>query len=974
MVRRSGVARANIIRSLIRRGWPMLATALATSALPGLGQAADTSATADGGSAELSEVVVTGSLIRNANYVSSSPIVTTSAEELQATGAVTVEAALTQLPDFAPSTTANSAGPSVINLHALGSNRNLVLLDGRRLPLSDISGNVDTNLIPDAILSSVDVITGGASAVYGSDAMSGVVNFLTIRHFDGIRADVQYGNSAKGDAARTAASVAFGSTIGEGRGHIVFSVSYTDRQALKGAKRSFFDLVTPSSFIGQGTFVPAANNLPNQTALNTLFTGYGQTTPVSNALNLGFNDDGTLFTQTGAKNYKGPTTDGYAVIAGNVRMPVGPQGYITSPLDRKSLFTKFDYQLAPGITAYGQVLYVRTNITGDTSKSLTQIGTLTTIPVTNPFIPSDLRTLLASRPTPTAAFTWNGRYVGVPGKALEEQRNTVQLLGGLRGSLPFRNWTWDVFIGYDETQRNEQIHNAVLKSQVQNLLNASDGGNALCAGGFNPFGLNHSINISQACLNYMTATAQSSERLAQTQMQGVVQGSLLTLPAGDLTLAVLAGSRRNDYSYLPDANLAAGNIEAIGGGAPSFGHIKVDEYATQIDVPLLKDKAFARDLSLGAAYRSSRYSTSGNVVSYEADLKWRPIDNVLVRGGYQRAVRAPNIGELFQSPSNNQVAVNTPPQATGDPCDIRSIARTGSTGAGVRALCLAQGVPASIIDTYTFATTATGGLLSGNPSLTPETANTSNYGLVWTPAWSNAHVSDISLSADYFNINIKNVISVVPGTTALAKCYNLDGSNPTYSVTNPFCALLSRDANGQLTQVRTPYFNLAGLKTDGIDLQFAVAFPVGTGKIHFDTAVGYTAHYLQQTLPGTPFQDFIHTETNTTNGSHPTYKALTSIGYSRGGANVALHWRYLGAMNDVTFVTTPASPSPGVGTYNMYDLTGTYKVSDSWVLRAGITNLLDKGSPIVSSSQNATDLSVYDSVGRSFYLGVRYSK
>lgn len=940
---------------------------LALAAFPA--QAADTDAGGD-----LQEVVVTGSLITKSNYVSSSPIVSTSADELQATGAVTVEAALTQLPDFAPSTTANSAGPSVINLHALGSNRNLVLLDGRRLPLSDISGNVDTNIVPDAILSGVDVITGGASAVYGSDAMSGVVNFLTIKHFDGIRADVQYGNSAKGDAARTAASVAFGSTIGEGKGHVIFSAGYTDRQALKGDKRSFYDLVTPSSFIGQGTYVPAANNLANPAVLNSLFSGYGATTPVSNALNLGFNDDGTLFTQTGAKNYKGPTSNGYAVIGGNVRMPVGPQGYITSPLDRKSLFTKFDYELTPGITAYGQVLYVRTNITGDTSKSLTQIGTLTTIPVTNPFIPADLRTLLASRPNATAPFTWNGRYVGVPGKALEEQRNTSQFLGGLRGSLPFKNWTWDVFVSYDETQRNEQIHNAVLKSQVQNLLNAADGGNSLCAGGFDPFGLNHSINISQACLNYMTATAQSSERLTQTQLQGVAQGSLFTLPAGDVSVAVLAGSRRNSYTYLPDANLAAGNIEAIGGGAPSYGHIGVDEYAVQVDVPLLKDKAFAKDLSLGAAYRSSNYTTSGTVASYEADLKWRPVDSLLVRGGYQRAVRAPNIGELFQSPSNVQVAVNTPPQSTGDPCDIRSIARTGPTGTGVRSLCLAQGVPASIIDTYTFATTATGGLLSGNPNLTPETANTSNYGLVWTPAFSTDHVSDISVSVDYFNINIKNVISVVPGTTALAKCYNLDGSNPTYSATNPFCALLSRDANGQLTQVRTPYFNLAGLKTDGIDLQFAATFPVGTGKIHFDTGIGYTAHYLQQTLPGTPFQDFIHTETNTTNGSHPTYKALTSIGYSRGGASVALHWRYLGAMNDVTFVTTPANPSPGVGTYNLYDVTGTYKVSDSWTLRAGITNLLDKKSPVVSSSQNATDLSVYDSVGRSFYLGVRYSK
>jgi iron complex outermembrane recepter protein len=941
-------------------------TLLALGALPAHA-AAPGNAPSDGGDA-LEEVVITGSLISKPNDVASSPIVTVSTAQLAQAGTVTLEAALKQLPGFAPSTNSNSAGPATLNLHGLGSNRNLVLLDGHRLPLSDISGNVDTNLITDAMLAGVDVITGGASAVYGSDAMSGVVNFRTLKNFEGLRADVQYGNSTRQDAQKTTSTLTAGTRFADGKGHAMLTLGYSQAQALKGAKRDFFNLITPSGFIGQGTFVPSATNLPNQAVLNALFTGYGATTPVSNTLSLGFNDNGTLFTQTGAKNYLGPTSGGYAIIGGNVRMPVGPQGYIVAPLDRKSVFSKFDYEITPNVTAYGQVLYVQTNLTGDTSKSLTQFGTLTTIPTTNPFIPADLATLLASRPNPTAAFTWNGRYVGIPGKAFEEMRNTSQFLGGFKGDLPLRNWTWDVYAAYDSTTHNQALHNAVLKSQVQRLLNAADGGASLCAGGFNPMGLVHSSSLSAACQGFMTSTAQSNEQLSQSQVQGVIQGSIATLPAGDMSMAVLAGTRRNAYAYSPDFNLATQNIEAVVASLASQGSIGVKEGAVQLDIPLLKDKALARSLGLGAAYRYSDYTSSGGVSSYEGDIKWRPADDVLVRAGYQRAVRAPNIGELYAAATGSQTQFGTPPASIGDPCDVRSTARTGANGASVRALCLAQGIPAAIIDTYTFPTTATGSVSSGNLKLTPETADTWNVGLVWTPGSLGA-LTNVSTSVDYYNISIKNVISVVQGITTLSKCYNLDGTNPTYSPTNVFCGLLQRDVNGQLSLISLPYFNLGGLKTDGIDFQVAASLPVGPGKLNFNTNLGYMRHYQVQTLPGQAFQDFAGT--NTLGASRPRYKALSTLGYSQGDASVSLSWRYLAAMKDASSVTTPTAPGAGVGTYNLYDLSGSYRIGDTWSLRAGITNLLDKFSPIVSSSQNSTDLAVYDSIGRSYFLGVR---
>jgi iron complex outermembrane receptor protein len=937
------------------------------------------------GSGAISEVVVTGSLISRKNYVAASPIVVTSAETLKQSGALSLETVLNQLPEFSPSGTSGNGGQgtgghATVNLHGLGSNRNLVLLDGRRLPLADIFGDVDINLIPDSILSGVDTITGGASAVYGSDAMSGVVNFRTLTNFEGVKADVQYGNSFKADYQQVSASVALGARLNGDKGHLLLSLGYTDRASLAGSARSFFNLVTPSSFIGQGTFVPSATNLPNQAVVNGLFAGYGATTPVSNTLNLGFNDDGSLFTQTGAKNYKGPTSNGYAVIAGNVRMPVGPQTIIENPLVRKSLFSKFDYALTPDITAYGQVLYVDSDVQTSSGKSLTQFGVLTTVPITNPFIPTDLRTLLASRANPNAPFTWNGRYVGLPAKSWDEHYTTSQFLGGLRGELP-KGWTWDAFGSYDDTNHLQSNYNAVLKSQVQLLLNAADGGASLCAGGFDPFGVIHSTAISQACQNFMTTTAHSTEKLTQTQGQAVIQGPVFHLPAGDVHVALLGDIRNNTYRYQPDPQLAAQNIEAVIASAPSHGSIGVKEVAGQIDIPVLRDLPLISQLDVGAAYRYSDYTTSGGVSSYEADARWRPVPTLLIRGSYQRAVRAPNIGELFSAASGSQIAFGTPPASIGDPCDVRSTARTGANGAQVRTLCLAQGMPAAVIDNYQFPTTATAGLAQGNPNLHPEVATTYNLGLAWTSNLSSPLLSGLSASVDYYNISIAQVISVVPGLTALSKCYNLDGSNPTYSPTNTFCALLQRDSNGLLQVINTPYLNLGSLKTEGIDIQLNWSTELSDvglrapGKIYANTGIGYIRHFTLQTLPNSKPQDFVGT--NTINGGagalgtvFPRWKALTTVGYQVGGMMVGLRWRYMAAMKDVTSVTTPATPGVGVPAYNLFDLIGSYEFNHKWLVRAGVTNLANRGLPVVASSQTSTDPATFDAVGRSYYLGL----
>ncbi len=959
-------------------------------------------------------IIVTGSLIRRPNNTAVSPIVTIGETAIDESGVVSVSDALNQYPSFTTAGNASTGGQgtggrATINLHGLGSNRNLVLLDGRRLPVSDIAGNVDINIIPESIIGGIDVITGGASAVYGSDAMSGVVNFRTLTGFEGVTLDGQYGISDRGDAERYNMSLAFGSQFDEGRGEVLAAFSYANQAALQGSEREFFFDKIPSSFIGTGAFVPSATNSPSLAAVQGVFASYGTPLTFPGAItlgsqvgNLGFNNNGTLFTQNntlvsgavvqpGAVNYQGSNgTNGYGIFNNQVRMPVGQQIQQLNSFERSTAFVKADYELLESVTAYGQFMYVDLTVNTESGGSLTQFANLTTIPTTNPFIPNDLRTILASRPTPGAAFAWSGRYVGIPDKNWDENYTVQQYMLGLRGDIT-DGWTFDVFASYDQSRHTQEMHNAVLKSQVQRLLNAADGGNSLCAGGFNPFGDSNARSLSQACREFMTTNAVSIEDLSQTQFQGQVNGELFDLGAGPVQIALLASNRENTYAFAPDFNLTANsgfgpgaNIEGVVNTLPlAKTAISVTEIAAQIDVPILSGQPFFEELAVGAAGRISDYSVTGSVNSFEFDARWRPIEDLLIRASFQRAVRAPNIGELYSPQQGNQLVLGTPPGAIGDPCDSRSSARNGANGAQVAALCVAQGIPQSAIGSYQFPTTATGQLTSGNLNLTPEEADTFNVGVVFNSPASSGVFGDFSISVDYYNINIQNVISPIPGLTALSKCYNLDGSNPTYSASNEFCQLIRRDNTGQLSTVATPFLNLGALKTDGVEVQVHYGLPFAflqeSGSVYIDSAIGYLNNFSVQLLPGAAFLNY----TGVSNGGAgpnsvpprvtPEWKALTTFGYRSDNLGMGLRWRFQSAVDDVSSVLTPNNVQSGVGTYNLFDLFARFELTEGLELRGGVNNLFDTQLPFVASSQTSTDAALYDLVGRSFYVGARFS-
>jgi iron complex outermembrane receptor protein len=457
------------------------------------------------------EITVTGSRIARSDYVANSPIVSLSSETLENTGRVTVESALTQMPQFAgafgqgntgSTSTGLNGGQATASLRGLGSKRTLILMDGRRLQPSNPDGSVDLNTIPEALIENIEVITGGASTTYGSDATAGVVNFRLRRNFKGIELNGQTGVSNYGDGNTYRITATTGSAFADERGHAVLSIDYTRRDTAQQAERDYFTFRTSTpglATIPQGNAIFGAN-LPTLAAVNSVFVGqYGTRALTGNAAGrytgqIGFNTDQTLFSTTGVPvlNYRDPQTDeAYIVNSGTNSQQVNfgyNGGSIQADLDRYSVFGKVDYDVTDSIKAFTQFSYTTYSSTGLTNPTLASNVYGLTVPTTNPFITPAFRSILASRPTPNAPFTFY-KALSILGPRIQSYDYDVyQITAGLSGKIGVRDWTWDLYANTSRAKFENAQSGGASAGAVSRLLNSTTGGTELCAGGFNPFG------------------------------------------------------------------------------------------------------------------------------------------------------------------------------------------------------------------------------------------------------------------------------------------------------------------------------------------------------------------------------------------------------------------------------------------------------------------------------------------------------
>ncbi|CAN5420632.1 TonB-dependent receptor [soil metagenome] len=941
---------------------------------------------------QVEEVVVTGSRIARKDYQSTSPIVTVSQEDFQATGSVTIDTLVNDLPQFVPSVNSTSNNPSNggqanINLRGLGTARTLVLMNGRRVIPSNSDGTVDVNIFPTALIRNIEIISGGASAAYGSDALAGVANFIIDDSFEGLQFDAQYGITDRSDAKTENYSLTLGGKFADDKGSAVFSVGRSTREKLYNASREFSAISGASGTSPLGSTVFDSNNLPT----TAFVRGYFNDATLTNTGSFGFNEGGSVFSYVRTLNFVSPggiDFDGFRDRSVDYLYNTGALNYLQLPLDRWNVYSAVKYQLTPSAEVYTNLLFTEYTASQELAASPAAAATGFRVPSTNPFISPALRTFLNARPNPNGSFRLDKRFTEVGGRNARYDYDVYQGTIGIRGDIVgVKDWSYDVYGQYGRNQQVTVQTGNVSRSAVQTLLDAADGGRSLCTGGFDPFGIS---SLSAECISYISRTSQNVVVQEQSVVEASLQGSAFTLPAGDARFALGIQYREDIYDFRPDASLSRVNptVTRADGGTPGGSEIagfnptpalkgatNSTEFFGELLVPLLTNLPFIQQLDLNLGYRYSDYSTVGGVKSYKADLDWEIFDSLRIRGGYSRSVRAPSIGELFAAGGTNFPAIGAPSATglSGDPCDIRSSYRQASNpnAAAVRALCLAQGISAASIDSFVFSNNQVSGISGGNPDLFEETSDSYTVGAVITSPFESPWLSGLSASIDYYDIEITDVIGSIGASTQLQGCFNAQGQNPTYTNTNGFCQLFVRDPlSGSVQGAREIQGNLATLKTSGVDAQFdwrLVLADVGApawGRIDLNVVIGWLENRERQDVAGGPFISRTGTIDSVFGNTFPEWKSLSSLNWSYGPAALGVRWRHVGEVTQ--FATTNK-----LDAVEYFDLNGSWDLNDSVSIRATVNNLSDE-QPVVYSPgvQANTDPSTYDTLGRRYSIGL----
>jgi iron complex outermembrane recepter protein len=975
--------RSAISRKLLLSGatLPMMLLASAAAAQTAPAQTAET-------------VVVTGSLIARPDYNTATPTVTASTQDLQQSGQIALEQGLTELPQFSADVT--GAGPFIggsgevnLDLRYLGPQRNLILLDGRRLLPSAADGTVDLNQLPQGIIGNVEIITGGASAVYGSDAVSGVVNFKTRAPFNGLEVTSSYGTTQAYGGSQFDLNGVGGFETDDGKGSMMFAMEYTQRDKVNSASIPY--LVQYGSYpvpLASGEYTPGSNPI-SQAGLNSYFGQFGAPAGnVSQSELLGFNNNGSLFNV--GKNAVAPfnvynlipQTDPSGrpledILSGSVHHK-SYASWSQFPLTRWSAFTKGDWDIGSGIHAYIQGLYTDYTSKVNVEPTVTSGLQIPTVPVTNPFIPSTLASLLATRANPTAPFSLSDRFYSFGYRTITNANHIYQFVGGLDGTLG-DTMTWEVYGSHGQTTTDYASTGAVRFSIIQQLLNDADGGASTCAGGYNPFGLNP---VSAQCQALAAPVITQSTIVDQDVINADLQGTLFRIPGSDDVKFALGMDYRDiSYNYLPDAEIQSGDPFTYNTQTPTHGSSPVKEVFGELLVPVIENQPFFNRVNLDIAARYSDYDLTGGSATYKGDIDWSVSNGFRLRGGYERAIRAPAVSELFSGNSTQYQNLATISGTLSDPCDVTLPYVAGANGAQIKALCAAQGLPASIAPTYTNNNPQVPVVVSGNTALKPEVADTFTGGAVYQPTFDTPWLQNASISLDYYNIRLKDAISAVPISLVVTSCFNLNGANPTYSAANLYCSLLSRaPATGFLANSAAPYENLGQIKTGGIDLEAEWLTDIatatgwsGAGTLGVNMVGTYLNDFRVQAAPGGVFTEYGGTDSQTYYGPYNTWRMNSTFTYHNWGVDWGLRWRFLGAMQDSS-VASSATRTPaaaGQPPLNYFDLTIGYAIPTSQTrLSLTVSNLFSTTPPTVGAFPGNTIQSEYSALGRVYLVSL----
>jgi len=1022
------------------------------------------------------DIVITGTRIPQPNLTSASPVTVLSSQEVKLSGTTRTEDLINSLPQAFATQGSNisngSTGTASVNLRNLGSQRTLVLVNGRRLQPGDPrAGSIaDINFIPAPMVKRVDVLTGGASSVYGADAVAGVVNFIMDTNFTGLRIDAQastfmhYNNASdkilNADVARgfhpphgwnvnggsQDIAAAFGAAFDDNRGHVMAYATYRKQDPVLQASRDY-------AFCGLAARTAAQGGRGSGTPPRDFNCGGSATSAT-----------GTFFTNVGTFQ-----TSGTTLIPGSTPFNFNPYNFYQRPDERYTFGAFADYEIAPGAHPYMEAMFMNdtsnaqiapsgdffntTTVNCDNALlSAQQLGILCRQAVYNPadatvtngkfastfgnlvgggpiFGPDPdlvldakgnvvsngpLKAPLLGFNAPTVFTDANGNtynegiaYIGrrnIEGGGRQDhlEHTSWRVVGGIKGDL-LRGVSYDSYFQYGTTRLSQSYQNDFSVTRLNRAIDVvnvdangtvvpvgTPGSTTVCrsvATGVDPTCVPYNVfqtgGVNQAALDYLQIPLLQTGRVDETVANAniTIEGGEygIQTPWADRGVGLNVGGeyRKESLSTDPDAAFRAG--EGAGTGAkilPVSGKFDVRELFTELQVPIV-EHSFIDEFTLTAGYRYSDYKVAGhhfNTDTYKVDVRLAPVADVLLRGSYNRAVRAPNVVELFASQA---VALG----GTFDPC-------AGATPTATAAACANTGVTAAQYGNIT-ANPANqyNALLGGNTSLSPETADTYTFGVLLKPRW----IPGLAVSADYFDIKVADLVAPgIPYQTVINNCL-ATGSATT-------CSLIHRQAgNGSLWITQAGFvdqrnLNLGGLRTKGIDVNASYAHRIGgMGTLNFSMAGTYLKELNVDTglRPGVTGQDGTYDCTgfygNTCGTPSPKWRHTARLGFTlRNGLGISGRWRYFSAVDLDTLSSDPdlgtgvAAPANAkINAQSYFDLALSARITDKYNFRLGANNILDKQPPIVGSEvANApfgngnTYPQVYDALGRYLFAGV----
>ncbi|MFP6809230.1 MAG: TonB-dependent receptor [Pseudomonadales bacterium] len=912
----------------------------------------------------MEEVVVTGSRIKRQDFDSNAPVATIGSDQFDLTGTINTESLLNTMPQIVPGLDRTSNNPgngtATVDLRGLGSNRTLVLINGTRANPTSQGGSVDINNIPTALIDRVEVLTGGASAIYGSDAVAGVINFILKDDFEGVQFNISTEQTSENDAGLTSADLTLGVNSGDGRGNVVFNVSWTDRESLFQGDRkfAFFAQFDDEDADGNPILIDGGSSgIPSSSIFAGALCGYSA------------DNCGVTFDQNGAIR---PFETG----SDNDFYNYAPVNYIQLPQERYQATTLGRYEIAESAEVYGRVMYTSSRVPQELAP--TPIFQPITISLDgNPFLSGDSLQVLHDAYGNGVDTDGNGiddtadinlirrRLLEVGPRIVDSRFISWQIQAGVRGDIGDSSWSYDAYVQSGSVEGSETQHGNVNRDRFNQALlldlaadptggtcmDASANGSTVGCSPINIFGQG---NISEQGAAFLRTAVSAAFEYDQELYSITFTGDVFELPAGTVGVAVGYEHIQNSADFRPSQDLAAGTIAGFNSQPPSSGSYTVSSYYAEAFIPLLKDVPFAQELELELAYRKSDYSTVGNVSSYKIAGSWSPIDSVRFRAGFNTAVRAPSIGELF-SPASEGFP------GSADPC-----AAEGNPDAATAAICTATGVASADVGSVALnlaagQVRAVGG---GNPNLQEEEAETLTYGVVITPSF----LEGLTLSIDRFDIEIEEYIATFGGgaNNILSICY--DPTDPNGGAGSAFCNVVNRRADGTIEFIETSAQNVAVQTLKGWDLLATYDMELFGG----DFQVSYVGTFTDED----DFVPFTGGTTISCDGEYgndcgeprPDYKHRMTFNWSRDNITAQLLWRHIGEVKDdnadVVFFKDK------IGGEDYFDIVASYRFTENYSVLVGIDNVADTSPPILGDNQQQANTwpATYDVFGRTYYV------